>query len=121
MVVSDIDGVNNGDLPKNYMSQANQNVIIITGVMGAFGIVAVLAIVAVTGSHAESYDEGVIAPPASVFPPSPSSVARSSESTNASLAETAVSPDHPQVIDEGAQGPDQDVENADEDCAQEII
>ena len=53
MMVADIDEVNNGDLPKNYMSQANANVIIITGVMAVLAILAVVAIVYVTGAQAE--------------------------------------------------------------------
>lgn len=124
MVIADIDGVNEGDLPKNYMGQANASVIIITGVMTTLGILAVVAIVTVTGQHAENYDGGLPVPPLSAFPLPPSSVAGSNVSANASLAESAVSSNHPHEAIEGATGTqdiDQSVESVKDDNANEII
>ena len=122
MVVADIDGVNNGDLPKNYMSQANSNVIIITGVMAVVAILAIIAIVYVTGAKAESYDEGINVPPLAAFPPLPSSADISPVSVNASLAESALSSNPPHEVVEGAaQDVVRDVKNANEVSDNDII
>jgi hypothetical protein len=118
MMVADIDGVNNGDLPKNYMSQANANVIIITGVMAVLAILAVVAIVYVTGAQAESYDDGINVPPIAAFPPLPSPADTLPVPVNDSLAESAVSTKSPH---EAVKGATQDVKDVTEVSDNEII
>lgn len=116
MQIADIDGVNNGDLPKDYMSQANSNVIIVTGVMAALAILAIVAIVHVTGAQAERYDDGINVPPVAAFPPLPSSANIAPASVNDSLAESVVSSNSPHTVVEGsAQDVARDVKNDTED------